>query len=111
MYCVQRLSLCLTILLGITRTSDGLKSEKYFRGDYTYLSIPDGFYKVHTQPRNWSEACYICGLEGASLYYPETAVEAENVLTFSRPNHNHKLYFVGIHDNLGNGHFKSIDGK
>lgn len=98
----------LTILLGLVYSSDGQKNKKYFRSDYSYVSTLQGFYKVHHQKRDWNEANVVCGLEGASLFYPENIPEAEQMLHSYRQDEN---LFVGIRDSLGNGVFKTIDGK
>ncbi|XP_026329053.1 secretory phospholipase A2 receptor-like [Hyposmocoma kahamanoa] len=111
MHCSKRVLTFLAILLSLRHTSDGQKHKRYFRSDYIYLPISNGFYKVHQQPRNWSEADLICGLEGASLFYPESKAEADEVLKLGRHNNGHKLFFVGVHDVLGNGEFKTVDGR
>lgn len=114
MLCSKLVLVFLTILLGFTNTCDGQQNKKYFRHDYTFLSLSNGFYKVNQNPRNWSEANIICGLEGASLFYPESITEAEEVLKFGYETYKdkgHKIFFVGIHDILGNGGLETVDGK
>ncbi|KAJ8725748.1 hypothetical protein PYW08_003931 [Mythimna loreyi] len=89
-----------------------LKTEKFFREDYTFIEAVESFYKIHTTPQKWTEAKRVCALEGAILWHPDDDDEAREVKTFWRnTKYNIEWVYVGLSDILAEGDFKTIDGK
>nr|QWY13122.1 IML25 [Mythimna separata] len=91
----------------------GQRANKFFRHDYTYIEASQGFYKVHTAPKNFTEARRGCALEGATLYYPENKNEARAVASFwktTQPTLNSWVY-GGISALIAKGVFETVDHK
>lgn len=86
-------------------------SKRFFRKDYTYLLSTDNFYKIHTVPRTWGEAKVRCALEGAKLFYPQDANEAEAVIRLSTETQPFNWMFVGFTKAIAKEVFETIDGQ
>ncbi|XP_026329613.1 secretory phospholipase A2 receptor-like isoform X2 [Hyposmocoma kahamanoa] len=84
-------------------------SKRFFRKDYTYLLSTDNFYKIHTVPRTWGEAKVRCAMEGAKLFYPQDANEAEAVIRLSTETQPFNLMFVGFTKAIAKDVFETID--
>lgn len=74
------------------------------------LSI-DNFYKIHTVQRTWGDAKVRCALEGAQLFYPQDANEAEAVISFATETQPLSWIFVGIRKSIAKDEFETIDGE
>ncbi|KAI5630661.1 lectin c-type domain-containing protein [Phthorimaea operculella] len=91
----------------------------FFRRDYTYIEELDAFYKVHLQKGSlidfWSSAFTTCYDEGAKLFYEEENEElaaVKNLVNKTRILHELSAnILVGIHDEIGDGDFTTVDGK
>ena len=90
---------------------DGQRDKRFFRKDYSYLEPSEGFYKIHTLHKSWYEAKRICAQEGASLFYPESNDEANDVIDFWNATQPFNFVYIGISDLVVKGVFESIHGK
>ncbi|KAJ2951590.1 hypothetical protein O0L34_g13743 [Tuta absoluta] len=111
-------------------------TAQFFRRDYTYLQEFDAFYKVHWIQNgsldSWNTAFTTCYDEGAQLFYPKAEGEFTSVKTliptlskapsgkhFARSKRHWRSsvietdvdVIVGIHDEIGDGEFTTVDGK
>ncbi|XP_026329389.1 macrophage mannose receptor 1-like [Hyposmocoma kahamanoa] len=86
-------------------------NKRFYRKDYTYLISIDNFYKVHTIHRTWAEAKKRCELEGAKLFYPQNANEAEEVVKFLKETQPFSWVLVGISNTISKEVFETIDGN
>ncbi|KAJ8722602.1 hypothetical protein PYW07_003782 [Mythimna separata] len=92
--------------------ANGLKTEKFFREDYTYIEAVESFYKIHTTPRKWAEAKRTCALEGATLWHPDNDDEAREVKTFWKNTQpSIEWVYVGLSDIMAEGVFETVDGE
>ncbi|KAJ0174719.1 hypothetical protein K1T71_009827 [Dendrolimus kikuchii] len=95
-------------------TSDGQRSEKFFRKDYHYLDGPKSFYKIHKTYENWIDAKNLCKLEGASLFYPENESETDAVIEFWNRTESHNNFdwiYVGISSRFAKNTFTTTEGR
>lgn len=86
-------------------------TKRFFRKDYTYLLSTDNFYKIHTVQRTWGDAKVRCALEGAQLFYPLDATEAEAVISFATETQPLSWMFVGIRRSIIKDELETIDGE
>ncbi|KAF9421847.1 hypothetical protein HW555_002287 [Spodoptera exigua] len=107
---VSKILLFVFVFNLVSDYSYGQRNKKFFRKDYKYLEEVEGFYKIHTLHKTWSEAKRVCALEGASLFYPENDDEAHAVLSFWNATQPYRWVHVGISDLIVKGVFETIDG-
>ncbi|KAJ8722595.1 hypothetical protein PYW07_003775 [Mythimna separata] len=104
--------LVLLIVYHLPNLSHGIKDNKFFRYDYHYIESSGSFYKFHVSQQNWRDAKRVCAREGASLFYPQTDDEAQDVIAFwNSTQPDYSQVFVGISSLMVGGVFETIDGK
>ncbi|KAH9645904.1 hypothetical protein HF086_010103 [Spodoptera exigua] len=100
---VSKILLFVFVFNLVSDYSYGQRNKKFFRKDYKYLEEVEGFYKIHTLHKTWSEAKRACALEGASLFYPENDDEAHAVLSFWNATQPYRLPVSDVYNNWGPG--------
>ncbi|XP_049867544.1 uncharacterized protein LOC126367827 [Pectinophora gossypiella] len=68
-----------------------------FRCDYTYFPYGEGWYKLHTDANNWSEASLMCNLEGARLATPTTKGVTAAILSLINNDNRVMAVHTGLH--------------
>ncbi|KAJ8725739.1 hypothetical protein PYW08_003922 [Mythimna loreyi] len=105
-------TLLIFFIVSFAADSYGQKSKKFFRSDYTYIDELQSFYKIHSIPRNWTEAKRVCAQEQAILFHPDNDEEAQIFISFWNKTNSGILWLlVGLSDILVEGEYETVDGK
>ncbi|XP_075990371.1 uncharacterized protein LOC142986022 isoform X1 [Anticarsia gemmatalis] len=75
---------------------------------YTLLNATTNCYKLHEEAINYDEATATCEREGAYVTVVNHAEEQRAVCLLTSPD---AIFYVGLRDVDGQGHWKSIDGE
>ncbi|XP_050679761.1 uncharacterized protein LOC126975770 [Leptidea sinapis] len=103
---------CKVILL-IGLSIGSVKTDPFYRRDYTYNGTYDAFYKLHTKQVSYDEAIATCTDEGSQLFYAKTKNEwtiVKQLADFSELS-NITHIFVGDHNIFNDGELIIVDGQ
>ncbi|GBP54959.1 Hemolymph lipopolysaccharide-binding protein [Eumeta japonica] len=82
----------------------------FFESDVEII-CEQAYYKLHRQAKSWYDARATCGLEGATLVYPETAAESALLAKLLEDaGLSDANVWVGAHDIFAEGTFVKLNG-
>ncbi|KAJ8722601.1 hypothetical protein PYW07_003781 [Mythimna separata] len=87
-----------------------VRSDKFFRNDYSYIETEKSFYKYHISGQTWADAKRTCVQEGAILWYPDNDDEMHAVISLWNTTLPACVH-VGMSDFMMNGQFETVEGK